>query len=130
MIFSTGSCYKNVNEPPPPNHYWFLLSDPTLDSNRIMVANVTEWDDWDGDGACRLDDGDHPDFYKPSYVNYDDAKMVTLATLEGIHKSGHIDPRESASKELLVRMQRGVLDSEFCSNDFKALLTEQGLPEV
>ncbi|MCH8853103.1 MAG: hypothetical protein IID41_10695 [Planctomycetes bacterium] len=94
------------------------------------MANVTEWDDWNGDGACRLGAGDHRFLYKPSYINYADAKMVTLVILDGIDKLCHVKAYEPASKELLVRMQQGVLDSEFCANRFKILLNNQGLPDV
>ena len=130
MNFVLGSCYRNVNDPPPPQHYWFVLSDPKLDSECIFVANITSWDDFNGDSACRVKAGDHPRIVKDCFVNYEDTKEFKLIELMAVLQKQLISFCEPASTDLLQLMQFGALQSEFCKNKFKKLLTNQRLPRI
>ena len=129
MNFTLGTCFKNTNPPPPPQHYWFVLSNPTAE-NCVYIANITGWDDFYGDGSCRLSGGEHTCITKDSYVNYSDSKIVQLSDLEGVLKSGMLSIQEKACDGLLQLMQQGALESEFCKNRFKKLLAAQNLPRV
>lgn len=130
MTFRAGTCYRNTNNPPPPQHYWFVLSDPKLNAECVFVANVTSWNDFYGDKACRLKAGDHPRIDRDSYVNYEDAKLFRLQDMDNWCKQGLMAILESASEDLLQLMQHGAIESEFCKNKFKKLLASQHLPRI
>jgi len=130
MSFSAGSCYRNTNSPPPPQHYWFVLSDPTINPDCVFVANITSWNEFTGDGACRLRIGCHPCITKDCFVNYEDARSFAVSDLAVWLQQGLITLHEHASEELLQFMQHGAIESEFCKNKFKKLLAAQGLPRI
>lgn len=111
-------------------HYWFILSEPGQDEHRILVANITSWDDMYGDAACALQAGDHPRITRRCSVNYEDLRIVGLSVLEHLQRGGLISSEPAASIDLLQLMQQGALESEFCPLDHKRILQEQGLPRI
>jgi len=129
MNFTIGTCFKNTNTPPPPQHYWFVLSEPTAAKN-VIIANITSWSDSCDDASCRLKNGDHSCILKDCYVNYGDAKLVGLGILENLLQTKLVVIYEKACDDLLQLMQQGALESEHCKNWAKKILRSQNLPRL
>jgi hypothetical protein len=125
MSFSAGDTIFNRSAEGVPSHLWVIVSDPGVDADRVLIANLTHWDDRYADPACRLAGGDHPFITKDTYVNYEDARIVALADLETGEKRGIFERRQALSPALLQRIRDGAIQSEFCPNKCKRLLSEQ-----
>ena len=61
---------------------------------------------------------DHPDLAEESTVRYRSAMYVSVSQLRTARQRGLLDPMSRCSDELLLRVQRGALTSDF---------TEQGI---
>lgn len=92
------------------SHLWMIISDPTKYPEQVVIVNFTSWESWK-DQACLVDVSDHPYIRKKTCVNYEGAKVVTLAQLRELENSGAIKTHAHLSDELLDRIRRGVLDS-------------------
>lgn len=127
MTLTAGDTLFNKPTPGVPAHLWVVVSDPAKDAARVVIANLTHWDERYGDPACRLRPGDHPFVTKDTFVNYEDAKAVGLADLEAGERRGIFERRQPVDAALLQRIRDGLMRSEFCPNKLKRLLWEQGL---
>ncbi len=55
--------------------------------------------------------GEHPYIKKPSVVFYADARTVTAAQIDDVIAEGYGKPHKSCSVDLIVKIQKGLLES-------------------
>lgn len=109
------------------SHLWIVISDPTLAPDQIVIVNLTSWRA-DKDQACILRPGDHRYVTRKTCVNYRDAKIQSLDSLESLISSGTVKHLDDCTPELLQRIRAGVWLSRM-PLDTVAILIEQGVIE-
>lgn len=110
------------------SHLWIVLSDPNIDSDSVLIVNLTSWRA-DKDQACVLDAGDHPYVKHRSCVNYTGAKVVTAAHIERLLSVGKLVSHSPVDPGLLAKIRNSVLTSRMALGNV-ALVEEQGLIEA
>lgn len=113
-----GNVIKTAN-----NHLHIVLSDPYNSENGESVVLVymstyrgacrTEED------SCILDIGDHSYITGRSYLAYSECREVPVAVLDRELQKETIKPRDSLSKEILVKALEGMQKSKFVSRKLK-----------
>jgi len=93
-------------------HLWIILTDPSRADGKSVAANVTDFQNNQGDTTCVLDVGDHPRITKRSVINYNDAQMVDESKLQEAERSKYIVKCEPATERLLAKVQEGALTSD------------------
>lgn len=106
-------------------HLRVVISDPLLDSQRVLIVNFTSWK-YFHDQSCVVEAGEHPRISRKSCVRYDQAVEASDRTLETHVASGDIHLNKPVSQELLNKIRQGALGSELPMKYVK-LLQDQGL---
>lgn len=65
-MIEAGDCFRFIRGAE--NHLWFVLTDPRLDPNRILIANFTTWRPYH-DQSCILAAGEHAFIHHRTCVN-------------------------------------------------------------
>ena len=108
-----------------PEHLWFVISDTKHDEQLVLFVNMTSHSIYE-DPACLLNPGDHPFVKHRSYINYAEARVSPkLHLIEAVEK-GLLNPHRPASDELILRIQKGLLQSELALIEHQRLLESQG----
>jgi len=102
-------------------HLYFVISDVTEHSDRVVIVNLTSWDDR-ADRTCVVDIGDHPFITHKSYINYRKANLTTTRKLDEAEGKKMIFKDKPASQELLRRIQAGAHASDRTRNWIKESL--------
>lgn len=110
------------------SHLWVVLSDPSLDSENVLIVNLTSEADYQ-DHSCVLQPGDHPFIKHASCVNYPGARRVTLAALQDNLKRKAITPDIPVTAEVLRRMREGAACSGRMRLMHRQILIDQVLIE-
>ncbi|MBA7533137.1 hypothetical protein ES705_25372 [subsurface metagenome] len=103
----------------PLKHLYFVISNPDIDNNVLVVNMTTVKNTGREDLSCILDVGDHPEITNKSYIKYDKAielgtaKMIELAMKKIIILKKGLDPT------VLKRIQEGAEKSSALSGKFK-----------
>lgn len=112
MIFAKGNTYYGpLGQRQLIPHLWFIITNPDPDG-MMVVANMTDFANNEGDTTCVLEIGDHPQIYKQSVIRYCDAQLVSNAKLEIALKNKLIAKSEPASSHLIERIRAGALKSD------------------
>jgi len=116
---------------PESRHLFIIISDPQQDLERVLLANVTTWEEYKDD-ACILEPDDWPGFgflKHKSCIDYRRAVIQTARRIERLLESGQAVSRPRVSPELLQKILKGAEESRFLSGKCALLLAEQGLIE-
>ncbi|HET6883356.1 MAG TPA: hypothetical protein VFI31_24615 [Pirellulales bacterium] len=125
-----GDCFFNKAAPGLPSHPWIILSFPPDDPSNVVIVNLTDAANHD-DKSCVLKPSDHPGVItKTSCVNYRDAIITDMATLQHAKKSGLLDLKPPVPDDTLDKIISGAVETDELRNAIRALLRQQGiLPE-
>ena len=96
-------------------HLWFVLTDPEGNPETVvavMLRTATKFTD----STLLLNPGDHPFVHHESSVHYSTARPLSVAAILSAIKTGRCHLRDDASRELLVRLRKGLLDSPYTVN--------------
>lgn len=109
-------------------HLWIVLSDPARDPDRVVIANVNTVRDYTSaaEAICRLSPGDHPFIRHASYVNFAEARIVTLTALVGQSRAGKLTPQPPADAALVRRIQLALAESPRAKIECYRVLDSQG----
>ena len=110
-------------------HLWVVLSDPSQNSDRILIVNITSWKLYH-DPSCPVEIGDHEWIKKRSLVNYKQARFISLDRLEELATLGQLERHVPAGATLLRKMRRRAGDSHHLLPAYYALLDDQGLVDL
>jgi hypothetical protein len=129
-VFVAGSSFWILPETIP--HLWFVISDPTQDSDRLLIVNLTSYDASErpgptNDPACVLAAGEHSFVRRSTCVAYYFAQLASDQFL--MHRLGQKTIRMDAPADspLLTKMRERAGDSRFMTNEHYQVLTDQNL---
>ncbi len=88
-----------------------MISDPSIDPERVLIVSLTTYKPYK-EGACILRKGDHAFIRHDTCVAYDLAKVVTVAQLETLEKSGMLIPHDPVSSDVPDRFRAAIWDSK------------------
>lgn len=108
------------------SHLWVILSDPAIDAEEILIANLTTYHQG-RDESCVIHAGEHPFVRHTSCINYRESRVTSIDFLENGFGSGVLIAEDPVSVDLLKRIQAGAFESKFTKNYHKELLENQGL---
>ncbi len=114
-------------EPDGVTHLFFVMSDPSVDRKRVLVAPVMTWDAEYKESTCLVNQGEHPFIKHTSFVNYSCAELASADLIEERLASGVFRAHKPASSELLEKIRRGAERSDFLELGYRDILEEQGL---
>ncbi len=129
-MFGEGSSFWILPEPLP--HLWFVISDPVVDADCILIANLTSYDPMapvgpTNDPACVLVPGEHPFVVQDTCVAYYYAQQASDQYLTYRLEQGKIKLDERASPALLAKMRERAGSSRYMSTDNFQILLGQNL---
>lgn len=111
-------------------HLWIVLSDPSYNSEQVVIVNITSWRDEGeelNDSSCIVNDGEHPFIEHKSYIIYSQARITTVGSLQSAFDSGVLHMHENCSDEFLSKVLEGAANSRFTPGDVINVLREQEL---
>lgn len=131
MLFEIGNtCRANPEIGYVDDHLQVIISEPSLNSDKIVIVNITSWKECAtglNDGSCIVNAGEHPFITHKSYVYYRKAHCSTLRMLEDAFSQSLMEKREDCTKELLGKILDGAANSRFIPFEIIELLEEQSL---
>jgi hypothetical protein len=107
-------------------HLWIVISDPSIDPNRVLFVNLTTHDPHE-DQTVILDVGDHPFIAHRTCVAYSRARTATDQQLEQLKAVGRLQSHDPVSPALLQRLRDGAAASDRIKTEHVEVLWEQGL---
>jgi hypothetical protein len=128
MPFCHGDTFLNNATDNLKTHLWVILSDPNLNSDKIVLVNFTTvyGNDFE-DLSCVLTDGEHSFLRHDSYVSYRDAIIVSSTNLDALKKSNSIKLHDNCEYQLLRKILDGAEKTPFLKLEIYGILQEQGL---
>lgn len=109
------------------DHFWLIISDPSLDPLNVLVVNITTWRA-DKEQTCLVNPGDHPAIRHNSCVYYRGSRVHSDAHLNHLFNANRMVLHEHpASPELLARVREGAVASKMMRLDHGAILINLGL---
>lgn len=118
----TGDVFSAVLSPvEPKRHFWVIVLAIT-ESNELICGNITSYC---FDKTTPIHDSEYPLLTQPtSYINYPQMRIESVLSLEDKIKSGLAKKCPSVSKNLLLQIQEGALESKYTPNNIKSLLKQ------
>ncbi|GMV83873.1 MAG: hypothetical protein AMXMBFR7_50570 [Planctomycetota bacterium] len=109
-------------------HLYFVISDPALDSHRVVVVPLMTWDKYK-EQTCIIGKGEHPFVRHNSYIDYGSgcAREIDAATIERNLQSKVWPSHAAASPDLLKKIRDGAGKSDFLPLDLRDILEDQEL---
>jgi hypothetical protein len=109
-------------------HLFIVLTEPDSMSGRVVVVPIVT-ERAHTDKTVRLDHGDHPFIKHPSNVDFGAARYAFVAKLAEAIARGEASLDDDVAETLLMRMQRGLLESSHTINEIAAYVRSV-LPEI
>lgn len=110
----------------PIEHLFFVISDPKLDRERVVVVPLMTWDEYK-DQTCVLETGEHPFVRHRSYIDYGCGDLVKARNVERQLEQKEFRAHKPASAKLLARIREGAERSDFLALGLRDVLEEQEL---
>jgi hypothetical protein len=107
-------------------HLWFVLSDPLLDPQNVVIASFTTWESYK-DQSCIVNRGDHPWIIHKSCVYFRGTQIVSNELLDKQVLAGALVPQAPLEKELLDRIRAASALSKEMKGRPYSILDDQGL---
>ncbi len=112
--------------PPPPEqkpHLFFVLTFPLKKDgeDKVLIVNITSTRI---DERYTLSPGDHPSIDHNSYINYPQAKIMSVKDLEQKQRQGRIKIKKSVEPEVLKHICSGLQEPKLSPKRFKEFCKE------
>lgn len=118
-----GDAFRfRANDP----HLWFVISDPQIDRDHVLLVNVTSWRK-DKDQSCLLGPEDHPEIQHPSCIYFIDARVYAESHLDHLQNANKIVLCEPLRQDVLQRIREAAVTAKILRIDRRQLLFDQGL---
>jgi hypothetical protein len=112
--------------PKPYDHLYMVISDPSVDSERIVLVNFTSFD-VDEEDCCIAQKGEHPFLTRKSCVRYKDARITSTSAVDKLVAGGKMRQHKPLSDGLLKRVRDGASNSDFLPEGCRKILEDQEL---
>lgn len=101
-------------------HWFIILTAAEEHTQNVVIVNADRIKpNGKFDHTVILDPGVHEFITSRSYINYNMARITSLATLFELIKSGTAVPQSPVSAELLNMIRVGLLKSDFTNNEVR-----------
>lgn len=104
-------------------HLAVVIVELKTNPEQVIVVNLTSFQNG-ADYTVILKEGDHPFIKYKTIVEFGRARMFKKPDLINRINRELFNMGEPFSQELVSKMQRGIIDSEFTPNDIKELCEE------
>jgi hypothetical protein len=121
-MLASGSCFLAGEDDDEKLHLRVVVTDPTPSGEVVVVSITTRRAR--SEPLVILNPGDHPFIQHESVVAYRYSEITSLAVIEQAIQSKKAKERETVAAELLRRIQRGLLDSDFTPNGVRYFAKE------
>ena len=111
-MFKCGDAFLMAQPRVSTPHLWIVLTEASSATDKAVIVNVTTLREG-SDTTAILKSGDHPFIVKPSVIYFHGALIVDLAMIEEGFSAHVCTPQPPCSPDLIARIQRGLLESEF-----------------
>ena len=108
------------------NHLWIVLSDPSQNSEKIVITNFTS-NTPNEEQHCIVKVGEHSFIKWDTAVRFRDSKVVSDASLQSLIRSLLLKRTDPLSPALLKRVREGADASDFLPEECREILEDQGL---
>jgi hypothetical protein len=115
-----GESFVNLSPQSPP-HLWIVISKEG--PGGFVVANLTSRVPG-CDETCVVKVGEHPWVRHDSVIAYARAQLLSRQAIDVLKKLGCYAPKEPVSAQLLLRIQRGALESPYMKQRYQAQVRE------
>lgn len=129
-MFAAGDAFRIVGAD---RHLWFIISDPLIDGDHLLLVNLTSWDesrpdtDPRKDPACILFPPEHPFIQHKTCVYYRGAQIASLRHLQFRQSRGELELMQPASPALLRKLRSCAGDSMHMALEHYRVLETQHL---
>lgn len=103
----------------PLGHLYFVISNPDIDNNVLVVNMTTLRNTGREDLSCILNIGDHPRITDKSYIVYDRAIELGIAKMIELAMNKIIILKEDLDPAVLKRIQEGAKEPGALKGKFK-----------
>jgi hypothetical protein len=117
-----GDAFMIDDEDEAKEHLQVVLTKPTALGEVITVPICTRYR-WSETLVC-VEPGEHPFIQHSSVVSYRHARIRKCAAIDRAIENGKARSKKRVSENLLTRMQKGLLDSDFVSNEVRAFFKD------
>ena len=107
-------------------HLFFIISDPQLDSGRIVVVPLMTWDEYK-EQTCVLEKGDHRFIRHRSYIDFGCAREVSAKAIGQGVQTGRFNAHDPASPKLLEKIRNAAGISDYLALGLRDILEKQDL---
>src|ERR1019366_1375723 len=102
-------------------HLWIIVT-PATEGEVVTVCLVTA--NKRTERLVVLKPGDHPFVKHDSPISYNFSKIRLVADIEALLENGFANSKEPMPPDVLLRIQAGVVDSDFTPNGVRAFYRE------
>ncbi len=128
MPFSLGDTFLNKSSSGLSTHLWIVISEPTHSLEQVIIVNFTSCRDLKGeDHSCLLNNKEHPFVKHETYINYREARIVSICNLAKSEALGLLTRNESVDEILLDKILKGAEASPFLKLEIRKILEDQHL---
>lgn len=108
-------------------HYHIIISDPRAFPDKVVLVNLTTWEDYKED-TCVLEAADDlPLLHHKSCIDYGRAKQVSASALCMLLREKRIHHRGHLPADILARVRQRAAESQRIPNRCLLTLEEQGI---
>ena len=114
---------------PEPNgiqHLFFVISDPALDGDRVLVVPLMTWVEYK-ESTCTLEPDEHGFIRHLSYIDYGCARTASASYIEKQIECRKFRKHDPATHSLLEKIRKGADRSDFLELGYRDILENQGL---
>ena len=109
------------------DHPRIVISDPELNTDKVVLVNFTGFDGEYRDHSCVLEIGEHSWLKKRTCISYKDASVVKRADVDKLIKSGGLKLLDPVSDEVLRKILAGAEATDDLPNKCRRILSDQSL---
>lgn len=119
-VFITSDKHRHVDD-----HLWIVISDPTQNRDKVLIANLTTYRGDAGHDDCVLTPAQYAGLDHKSCVFFLRASLCRLEWLERSLERGLIELRDPLPDETLGRVREAAESTHFLFGEAKELLRQQ-----
>jgi hypothetical protein len=111
------------------NHWYFIVSDPQADPQRVVLVPVTPWENYKDD-SCIIEPSEAPEcsfITHQSCIDFRESRLERETVLSAHIKSGVIRHKPGIGVPLLDKIHKGPQETRFLPGKCRLTLEDQNL---
>lgn len=107
-----------------PAHAWVVVTEPIKDPGKVLIVNLTSYNEKFSDPTVVLTKEEHPFLDHKSCVRYIDARWASPDQLEKFIEAGVADPLGDCPPATLEKIRNGILNSPETEPEIKEICAD------